>query len=219
MGQFSSMEKRGAIRSHQREALPEFCNAMSEALADLVRQMSPAITPRDIAELPLLTIGAQFQGGNNNTIGKQATEDVFLAISEIVKDHVINQTDRRLTVQNASKRTVIITLGADPDVCIQEEFSDTLRNKVAIEIKGGTDKSNAHNRAGEAEKSHQTAKRGQFRDFWTIIAIKGLDLNKLRSESPTTNSWFDAAQVLGRNGDDWEEFRSRIAGEVGIPLS
>ena len=45
MGQFSSMEKRGVIRSRQKEALPEFCKAMSEALADLVRQMSPAITP------------------------------------------------------------------------------------------------------------------------------------------------------------------------------
>jgi hypothetical protein len=35
----------------------------------------------------------------------------------------------------------------------------------------------------------------------------------------TTNSWFDVAQMLGRNGEDWEEFRSRFAGEVGIPMS
>jgi hypothetical protein len=53
----------------------------------------------------------------------------------------------------------------------------------------------------------------------TIIATKGLDTEKLKRESPTTNSWFDAAQVLGREGEDWEEFRNRIAGQVGIPLT
>jgi hypothetical protein len=93
-----------------------------------------------------------------------------------------------------------------------------LRNKMAIEIKGGTDNSNAHNRAGEAEKSHQKAKKLDFRDFWTVIAMKGLDAEKLRQESPTTNSWFDIAQVLGRSGDDWEEFRSRLADAVGVPI-
>ena len=97
-------------------------------------------------------------------------------------------------------------------------FEGKLRNKVAIEIKGGTDNSNAHNRAGEAEKSHQKAKGQGFRDFWTIISIAGVNATKLKQESPTTNSWFDVAQVLARQGDDWKEFRSRFAGEVGIPL-
>ena len=93
-----------------------------------------------------------------------------------------------------------------------------LRSKVAIEIKGGSDASNAHNRAGEAEKSHQKAKGQGFRDFWTIISIAGVNKDKLEKGSPTTNSWFDVAQVLAREGADWKEFRSRFAGEVGIPL-
>jgi XcyI restriction endonuclease len=218
MGRFSRMEARGVLTDLQREALPECCRAMSEALAESMRQMSPTVTPRDVAELPLLTLGGQFQGSNNDTIGKRATVDVFLSIGEIVKDCISKREDRRLTVRNASNRTVVIALASDPDVRIQEEFGSNPRNKVAIEIKGGTDKSNAHNRAGEAEKSHQKAKREGLPDFWTIIVIKGLDLNKLRSESPTTNSWFDVARVLGRNGEDWEEFRSRLAGEIGIPL-
>src|SRR5438876_5226020 len=87
------------------------------------------------------------------------------------------------------------------------------RNKVAIEIKGGTDMSNAHNRAGEAEKSHQKAKKQGFRDFWTLISKSGLSIEKLKQESPTTNSWFDVAQVLARQGEDWKDFRSRFAGE------
>jgi hypothetical protein len=42
-----------------------------------------------------------------------------------------------------------------------------------------------------------------FNDFWTIIAKKGLSLETLRSESPSTNRWFDVSQVLGRTGEDW----------------
>jgi hypothetical protein len=188
MSQFKSMEARGVLNPRQKAALPAFCKAMSEGLADLVRQMSPTITPRDVAELPLLTIGAQFQGSNNNTIGKRAILDVFLSIREVVKGYITEEGGRRLTLRNSAGRTVVIALASDPDVRIQEEFGGRLQNKVAIEIKGGTDRSNAHNRAGEAEKSHQKAKAEGFRDFWTIIATKGLDLRKLKSESPTTNS-------------------------------
>jgi hypothetical protein len=43
-------------------------------------------------------------------------------------------------------------------------------------------------------------------------------MKKIEAESPTTNSWFDVSEVLGRQGDDWQEFKSRLAGEVGIPL-
>jgi hypothetical protein len=75
------------------------------------------------------------------------------------------------------------------------------------------------NRAGEAEKSHQKAKNQGFRDHWTIISKAGLNIDKLQSESPTTRSWFDVAHVLGREGTDWNEFRSRFADATGIPLS
>jgi hypothetical protein len=171
-----------------------------------------------VDELPLLTLGSQFQGANNVAIGQQAIIDVFLAISEIVEDHIESRDNQGLVVLNAAGRRVQIILAADPDVRIQEEFGETLHNKVAIEVKGGTDSSNAHNRAGEAEKSHQKARGEGFRDFWTIIAVKGVEKAKLATESPTTDSWFDAAQVLGRQGPDWDDFRSRIAGAVGIPV-
>jgi hypothetical protein len=218
MSPFKSMEERGHVNPKRRPPLESFCAQMSEQLADLVRQISPKITMRDVGELPLITLGAQFYGANNNTIGRKATLDVFLSVAEIVKEFVVIQDSRKMTVVNASKRRVFIALSSDPDIRIQEEFEDTLRNKVAIEIKGGTDVSNAHNRAGEAEKSHQKAKKLGFRDFWTIISKAGLNVEKLKQESPTTNSWFDVAQVLGREGDDWKEFRSRFADSVGIPL-
>jgi hypothetical protein len=219
MGIFKSMEMTGAMSERQREALPQFCISMGRVLGELVDQLSPVVTSRDITELRLLTLGSQFQGANNVTIGKQATADVFIAIAELVQDHIVERNERKLIIENAAGRRVTISLASDPDVRIQEDFSGELRNKVAIEIKGGTDSSNAHNRAGEAEKSHQKAKALDFRDRWTIIALKGLDAAKLRQESPSTNSWFDVAQVLGRSGPDWKEFRSRLADVVGVPIA
>ena len=219
MGFFKSMEVRGTLNQRQKSSLPDFCKAMCSSLADLVRQLSPTVTPRDVLELPLLTLGSFFQGANNVLIGKQATEDVFLSIKEIIRGFAVDDETQKIVVENAAGRRVVLALGSDPDIRIEEEFSGTFRKKVAIEIKGGTDKSNAHNRAGEAEKSHQKAKHEGFRDFWTIIAKKGLDISKLRAESPTTTSWFDVAHVLGRQGEDWDEFSSRMADVVGIPLA
>jgi len=218
LAKFKSMEVRGIVNDRQRSNLPAFCKAMSKELAELVRQMSPTITFRDVTELPLLTIGSQFQGGNNVLIGKRAIVDVFLSIRAVLREHITADKEKTLTVTNSAGRKVFIVIGSDPDVRIEEEIGGKIQKRVAIEIKGGTDRSNAHNRAGEAEKSHQKAKGQGFRDFWTIIAKKGLSIAKLQRESPTTNSWFDTAQVLAREGDDWQEFKNRLAGHVGIPL-
>jgi hypothetical protein len=184
----------------------------------MIRQITPRLTSRDVSELPLLTLGAQLYGSNNNTIDKQATLDVFLSVFEIVKEYVVGQDSTKITLHNASKRKVLIALSSDPDIRIQEEFEGKLRNILAVEIKGGSDLSNAHNRAGEAEKSHRKAKKEDFRDYWTFISLAGVDRTMLQQESPTTNSWYDVAQVLAREGNDWNEFRSRFAGSVGIPL-
>ncbi len=218
MALFKSMETDGTLTDRQRSLLPEFCRAMCAALADLIRQLSPAVTTRDVQELQLLTLGQFFQGQRNNDIGNLAIKEVFLSVKEIVQTHLRSHEARRMVVRNSAGRAVVLTLGSDPDIRIEEEFPGELRKKVAIEVKGGTDQSNVHNRVGEAEKSHQKAKKTGFAHFWTIIAKKGVDLDKLRGESPTTTSWFDVAQILGRQGDDWGDFRSRLSEVVGIPI-
>jgi len=218
MGLFKSMEARNTMTTRQQADLPDFCKAMAPGLADLVRQISPAVSQKDLEELPLLTLGAQFYGGNNNTIGAKAKDDVFAAITEIVKPAIKTASANKLVIVNASKREVSIVLASDPDLRIMEQVGSGVHKKVAIEIKGGTDKSNAHNRAGEAEKSHQKAKGDGYPEFWTIIATKGVDVKKLQKESPTTNHWFDTAQILGRSGPDWDEFKKRFAALVGIPV-
>ena len=217
MGQFKSMEELGTLSEKQKAHLPAFCKAMAGVLSELVRQIQ-VIKDRDLRELPLITFGAQLQGSNNTRIGKKAMDAVFLAIIEIVKKHIAKQEQHKLTIKNASGRTVIIVLSRDPDVSVVELVGITEHRKVAIEVKGGTDVSNAHNRAGEAEKSHLKAKQEGYRDFWTIISMKGVSLSKLQNESQTTTKWFDAAEVLGRIGRDWDEFQEHLAGAIGIPL-
>ncbi len=218
MGRFKGMEELGTVSEKTRPWVPFFCQVMAKPLAELLRGI-PKITERDLCELPLLTFGSQLQGSNNTRIGKIAMKDVFVAVKEIVAKYVVSTTESKLTLKNSAGRTVLIALAHDPDVRIQEQVSDQVHHKVAIEVKGGTDVSNVHNRAGEAEKSHQKAKKSGFPEFWTIISKRGLDLSKLQSESPTTNRWFDVAEVLARNGRDWDDFRQRLAGACGIPLA
>jgi XcyI restriction endonuclease len=216
LGSFKRMEDTGTISAKQQGRVPDLCRAMATPLAELVRQV-PGLTTRDLAELPLLTFGSQLQGSNNTQIGKKAMQEVFTVIMEIVGKYTKKKEALRLTVRNSAGRTVLISLSHDPDVRIEEAVGKSMHHKVAIEVKGGTDASNAHNRAGEAEKSHLKAKAAGFPEFWTIISKKGLDLAKLKAESQTTNHWFDVAEVLARKGSDWHSFRERLSAAVGIP--
>jgi hypothetical protein len=214
---FKRMEETGTISEKQEARVPDFCRAMSIPLAELVRQI-PNFADRDLRELPLLTFGSQLQGSNNTQIGKRAMQEVFVAITEILAKAITKKEAKKLTLKNSAGRTVFVILSHDPDVCVLEQVEDRTHSKVAIEVKGGTDVSNAHNRAGEAEKSHLKAKRKGFKDFWTIISKTGLVMQKLKQESQTTTEWFDVTELLARSGRDWEDFRQRLASAAGIPL-
>lgn len=217
MGRFKRMETDGLITPDQKSQLTEFCRLMAEGLAELVRLISPTITQRDLDELPLLTIGSQFQGGCNNLIGQQATKEVLWAMADAVEDHIVTRTERQIKVMTPGGTTYLITLAGDPDVRIQQLRSGQLQNRVAIEIKGGTDRSNVHNRIGEAEKSHLKVKTDGYPQRWTIISKTVLDDKKFREESPTTTHWFDFAQVVGKVGDDWMLFSKALRASMGLP--
>jgi hypothetical protein len=113
-------------------------------------------------------------------------------------------------------RVVTLALAADPDVVIKETVNDQEVFKVAVEIKGGTDYSNAHNRAGEAEKSHRKAAKSGASDFWTVISKTGISMSTLQTESPTTKQWFDLEEVLGGAGKDWGRLVNLVLSVMGI---
>jgi hypothetical protein len=116
MGQFKSMEAASTITAKQKAALPDFCSAMCQALAELVRQISPRVTKRDVHELPLLALGQMFQGANNNRIGQQAMREVFLTVAETMKNYTISRTSSQLVVKHASGRRVLLSQASDPDI-------------------------------------------------------------------------------------------------------
>ena len=127
-------------------------------------------------------------------------------------------TTSRIELLNASKRHVVVRFSSDPDICIQELISSqTVSKLVAIEIKGGQDKSNIWNRLGEAEKSHQSAKAQGYRECWTIYNVPDLDSKKAREKSPSTTRFYHLKDLLSRGTRDWQDFSDRLFGLVGIP--
>lgn len=201
-GGFKSMETRGRIRPAQRAGLPALCQALAPALAALVREITPRIVPRDVSELPLLTLGDQLQGGNNNTIGQLAMNAVYEAITQIVVPHLIEHSPSQMRIRNAQGREFLVAVAGDPDVRVQEIRDANLVNLLSIEVKGGTDRSNAYNRGGEAEKSHQAARNAGYGEFWTIINRRNVDVAKLKAGSPTTSVWFETTQIVAQSGSD-----------------
>ncbi len=88
---------------------------------------------------------------------------------------------------------------------------------LAIEVKGGRDRSNVHNRLGEAEKSHLKAKSRGFNDLWTITNVEGLSDEAKRAASPTTTIFFDLEDLKKRKGWAYEFFRDRLLQVLRLP--
>lgn len=220
LSRFKPMEVRNSLSSRNGDVLKELCIAINDALGEMVTGIVGGIKPKDLEQLPLIALGAQFDGSWRNQVGKEATKDVFAAIKEIVKGagSAYQESDdgRSLTLVNSSGRKITVALAADPDVVIVEDINGQSRLKVAIEIKGGTDRSNAHNRAGEAEKSHQKARNRNAGDFWTVISVAGMDMSVVRQESPTTRQWFDVTEIQARHGAGWTDLRSSVQIAMGI---
>jgi hypothetical protein len=91
------------------------------------------------------------------------------------------------------------------------------RKLVSIEIKGGTDYSNAHNRLGEAEKSHQKAKQNGFNEFWTIVRVD-IDQALARKESPTTSHFFNLDNIENPSAMESRKFKDILSSILSIRL-
>lgn len=217
---FKAMETRNTIGPAASTQLGELCSCVNEAMAEMITGIDGGVTALDVEQLPLLMLGSQLDGSWRTQIGASATKDVFAAVKEIIQtrgtNYVESEDGNSLTLLNGAGRKITVALAADPDVVVVEDIEGVAITKVAIEIKGGTDQSNAHNRAGEAEKSHRKAHQGNAADFWTIISIAGMDLNVLKQESPTTRRWFDVSEIQQREGASWNDLSSAIMIAIGI---
>ena len=219
-GSFKSMEEHNRIAPRAASGLPDLCRALNDALSELVTALPGGLRRSDVEQLPLLMLGAQADGSWRTRIGQSATKSVYQGIRAVVEASGLEFADSpdetSLTLVNHAGRKITAALAADPDVVIREDIGAVSVLKVAVEIKGGTDQSNAHNRAGEAEKSHQKARASNAADFWTIISLDRVDRSVIFAESPTTRQWFDVTQVVRQSGADWDRFVDAVKIAMGI---
>lgn len=213
-GRFKRLEESGEIPVPLDEMVPALCRSLAHTGQLLVAALDN-LSLDVVRDLQLLTIGPQLRGSVNTGLGKQATKEVYDLILSIVKPYVREKSDRRIAIENESGRTVLIEFFSDPDVRITEALESRVRPLVSIEIKGGRDFSNIHNRLGEAEKSHQKAKSRGFFEFWTIIRVD-LDHAAAKRESPTTSHLFNLDRIRKPNSPDAREFSDLLASITGI---
>ena len=213
---FKRLEDKGQITPATEELLPALCRSLIES-AWILAQGVPEMTMESLNELSLLTLGPQFRGSRNVNLGVEAIQIVFALIKAIVSPSIVEQGDHHFVVKSAADRIYRIEFSPDPDIAIRQVLkSGDVRNRIAIEVKGGTDYSNIHNRLGEAEKSHQKAKAAGFTEFWTVINVRGIDDVRWRQETPTTTELFYLSQLSDSRSDAYQKFREYLIAELGI---
>jgi hypothetical protein len=213
-GRFKPMEEDNHLSQDNENLLRTLCQSLIATGATLLAAIQP-ISLTAVHELQLLTVGPQLRGSQNVSIGKGATKQVFDLIRKLVARHIQTSTDSVISVKNAAGRTVQIAFAADPDITIIETMPTTSVPSTSIEIKGGADISNVHNRIGEAEKSHLNAKDSGFTRFWTILKAR-VDPTRAASQSPTTTAFFNFDDILDESSAAHVRFKELLYQTVGI---
>jgi hypothetical protein len=219
MGRFRSMEERGTLTPKNLPDLPAVCDHLCEAAGMLLAGVGAStVTASLLDDLTLLTLGPQLRGSANNDIGADGIGVVFGIIREIVKGAVTAEDTEHLKLINAAGRTVMISIAADPDIKIEETMAAGAGSlkRVAIEVKGGRDISNIHNRLGEANKSHEKARVEGFPECWTVVNVDRMDIKAARVASPATNHFYRFSELLDQNSAAYKDFAGRIEGLTGV---
>lgn len=215
-GKFKLMENKGIVTPKAINEIDALCKSLIKSAEIFVKEIDAFSLPL-IQELQLLTVGPLFRGSMNNTYGQVATQKTFVIIKDMVKNYIVATTPTSIDIKNDSGRFVTIAFSPDPDIEITERFANGNRGLVSIEIKGGRDISNIHNRIGEAEKSHQKAKkRGHF-EFITILNVD-FDYSVLKSESPTTSHFYNLDSLSDKSTDEFSNFNDTLSSILSIHL-
>ena len=216
-GRFKKMETDNTLTETTSNLLKPLCESLIESAWILMNGLSD-LSQDTLNSLTLLTLGPQFRGSRNVNLGIEAIKTVFALIKAIVSDRIKDEGPAHLEIISAANRVYRIEFAPDPDIAIRQILEDgSCRNRIAIEIKGGTDFSNIHNRLGEAEKSHQKAKGEGFTQFWTVINVAAnIEPSVWRQETPTTNELFYLEQITDIRSGEYARFKEYLVSELGI---
>lgn len=217
VSKFKGLEGKGVINNKlSMDDISDLCSYLiktGEILLANIDDVSPSV----ISDLQLLTLGPQLRGGKNNAIGDMAVKETFELIREIVKDYLIEVGNTKIVINNRADRKILIQFSSDPDISITETFDgeEEVEKLIAIEVKGGRDYSNIHNRIGEAEKSHQKAKKDGFNELWTIIRVEA-NIETLKVESPSTTKFYNLDCLLDLESSDYQSFKKKLYSSLSI---
>jgi hypothetical protein len=215
-GVFRSMEEKGKLSKVALSNLESLCKSLIKTAESLLMEIGD-ISILSLAELQLLTVGPQLRGSKNNEYGQIATQKTFGLIKDFVKSYILSSTPTSIEIKNDSGRIVEIKFSSDPDIEIIEKLSSGFRGLISIEIKGGKDISNIHNRIGEAEKSHQKAKQRGYFEFMTIISVD-IEYSFLKSESPTTSHFFHLDKISDKTNPEYNKFKELLSSILGVNI-
>lgn len=216
-GRFKRMENDGVLSDATSDLLKPLCQSLTESSWILVNGL-PDLSEETLKSLTLLTLGPQLRGSRNVNLGIEAIQTVFALIKSIVAERIFSEGEAFLEVESAARRIFRIEFAPDPDIAIRQLLEDgSYRNRIAIEVKGGTDYSNIHNRLGEAEKSHQNAKNAGFTQFWTVVNVSStIGKSVWKLETPTTNELFYLEQIANLRSSEHSRFKEYLVSELGI---
>lgn len=213
---FQLLENEGKLSEATQSLLGPLCTSLAESAWILINGL-PDLSQETMHDLTLLTLGPQLRGSRNVNLGVEAIRTVFALVKTIASQATGEEGPAHLIVQSAAGRRYRIELAPDPDIAISQVLENGgVRNRIAIEVKGGTDYSNIHNRLGEAEKSHQNAKSKGFTEFWTVINVPGIERSVWKQETPTTTELFTLAEISDVQGKGHARFREYLISELGI---
>jgi hypothetical protein len=215
---FKNMEMRGILLERHKDKLSDLCEALIKSSISLIDGIGiDNLSSKTLDDLTLLTLGPQLRGGANVEKGTAGIYDVFNVIHNIVENSISISKHNKIELINAAGRKVLIEFASDPDIVIREEMSENrYRNIVAIEVKGGKDFSNIHNRVGEAEKSHQKARQSGYVECWTVVNVDRIDIEMAKRESPSTNNFYIISRLVSAKGNEYQNFKERIISLTGI---
>jgi hypothetical protein len=219
LGKWVEIEK-GKSNTISESEIRNLCVALIKAGEQLLSVISNRdnITEDFFHELTLLTLGAQFDGSYRVIVGQKAVAVIRDLIEKIVKPKnpdSFQERENEIEFNNAAGRQVKIRFGSDPDILVSECSANRYRHLLAIEVKGGSDPSNIHNRLGEAEKSHlKLSASGVLR--WTIIGVP-VDEQTARMRSPSTNRFYAISTLLIEESQEYESFRRELTSILGLP--
>jgi len=218
LSRFKSLEEKNVLSSSNEILLPKLCLSLVKSAENLLEGIGiKRISKSLFDDLTLLTLGPFLRGNDNVKKGINSIRIVFDIISKIVTKQTISSNKSQIKIKNAAGRYVYIEFSSDPDIIIREEMSENnYRNMIAIEVKGGTDFSNIHNRIGEAEKSHQKARSEGFVECWTIVNVDKMDKHQANKESPSTNNFYIISKLKNKKDEEFIDFENRIISLTGI---